>query len=204
MVDAEQDTGAAPGRRRIPLAHLAVLGLFALLVAPFLRPAHPDCPGRVTQALDRGEAATSAEVLRTCRRELARYTRESDATGWAEIQLGVGTLLAEAGEHAPATDAHRQALLVFTRARDPRCWASIHYAIARLLLVQEKRTPAAAAYRSALAELDPGSAEAELARRGLQEVEAARGLGSADVRALQGALGSAQEWSDLLETCRGA
>jgi len=203
MVGAEQDPRAAPGRRRIPLVHLVVLGSFALLVAPFLRPAHPDCAGRVTQALDRDEAATSAEVLRTCRRELARYTRESDATGWAEIQLGVGTLLAESGEHAQATDAHRQALLVFTRESNPRCWASIHYAIARLLLVQAKRTPAAASYRSALAELDPGSSEAELARRGLQETEAARGLGKADVRVLQGGLGSAQEWSDLLTTCRG-
>src|SRR5262245_21666583 len=133
MVDTEQDTRAAPvapGRRRIPLAHLVVLGLFTLIVAPFVRPAHPDCPGRVTQALDRNDAATSAEVLRTCRRELGRYTRESDASGWAEIQLGVGTLLAEqalrhaqraggersqSGEHAQATDAHRQALLVFTR-----------------------------------------------------------------------------------------
>src|SRR5262245_7930273 len=114
-------------RRRIPLLHLIVLALFTVLVAPLLRPPNPDCSARVSQVLESPSDGAAAQVLRTCRRELERTPRERDAESWAELQLGVGALLAADGKLGIATDAHRSALLVLTRERNARCWASIHY-----------------------------------------------------------------------------
>jgi hypothetical protein len=200
MGEPEQDARSEPRRRRIPFAHVAVLVVFTALLAPFLRPSYPACGARVALALEDREAAP--EVLRSCRRELERHTRESDPERWAELQLGIGRLLAATGELGAAADAHRSALLALPRERAPRCWASVHYTIGRLLMLQKKRMPAAAAYRSALAELDASSPEAELARRGLAEMESARGLGTADTSELQGGLATRAEWDALLAMCR--
>jgi hypothetical protein len=202
MTEPEQEARSEPRRRRIPFAHVAVLVVFTALLAPLLRPSYPACGARVALALDDPEAVP--EVLRSCRRELERHTREDEPERWAELQLGIGRLLAVSGEHGLAADAHRSALLALPRERHPRCWASLHYTIGRLLMLQQKRMPAAAAYRSALAELDPSSPEAELARRGLEEMQSARGLGTADAGTLQGGLASRAEWDALLATCRGS
>src|SRR5262245_9983350 len=135
MTEPEQ-TPSGSGRRRIPFVHLAVLGLFVAVLSPFLRPPHAECPQRVGPVLE--APGPEPEGVRSCRRELERYTRERDPDAWAEIQLGIATRLASVGDHGQAAGAHRSALLVLTREHNPRWWGQVQYAIGRLLLLQHK------------------------------------------------------------------
>src|SRR5262245_42504781 len=99
--EVESDAPARPPSRR---SHFVVLGLFTLLVAPLLRPSHPECPARVAQAFARGEpsAPSRAALTATCRRDLLEHPRADDPVDWARTQLGLGALLAQGGEREPA------------------------------------------------------------------------------------------------------